>query len=284
MINKMDEYKNETMDFINEYLNNLDINERLKESMLYSINAGGKRLRPSLLLGVFESYNKNCLCNAIPYASAIEMIHTYSLIHDDLPAMDNDELRRGVPTNHIMFGEDLAILAGDGLLNAAHEIMIDKITNEGNKKAALIISECAGPKGMIGGQAYDINGANDFNDLVRIHKLKTGALIRASVLAGGYIAEVDKSVMIALENYATELGIAFQIQDDILDVIGNVSELGKPIFSDEKNEKMTYVSLFGIEEAKRHLNNRTESAINYAKSIKNNFLVEVANLLKDRSN
>lgn len=221
----------------------------------YSVNAGGKRVRPILLLATFSAFENNYE-DALVFASAIEFIHTYSLIHDDLPSMDNDDFRRGLPTCHKKFGEANAILAGDGLLNLAFEIMIDKIKNNFDFKYILAIDEIAkssGTRGIIGGQVADLYYENkkiSEKDLRYIHENKTAKLIIASIKVGAILAKVPNNVLESLEKIAYNLGIAFQIKDDILDIVGNEKILGKPILSDVKNQKNTYVSLYGLEKSK----------------------------------
>ena len=225
------------------------------DSMKYSLEAGGKRIRPVLLLETIKMMGGNCSAG-IPFACAVEYIHTYSLIHDDLPAMDDDDLRRGKPTNHKVFGEAVAILAGDGLLNSAFEIMSGEILKNncvGSVKAMNVIASCAGVNGMIAGQIVDIESEGrsiSYEELRYLHSKKTGALIKASVMAGAYIAGANEEELKAVERYSENIGLAFQITDDILDVTGNTSEIGKNTGSDIQNDKSTYVSLFGIEKAR----------------------------------
>lgn len=225
------------------------------DSMKYSLEAGGKRIRPVLLLETIKMMGGDCSAG-IPFACAVEYIHTYSLIHDDLPAMDDDDLRRGKPTNHKVFGEAVAILAGDGLLNSAFEIMSGEILKNncvGSVKAMNVIASCAGVNGMIAGQIVDIESEGrsiSYEELRYLHSKKTGALIKASVMAGAYIAGASEEELKAVERYSENIGLAFQITDDILDVTGNTSELGKNTGSDIQNDKSTYVSLFGIEKAR----------------------------------
>lgn len=225
------------------------------DSMKYSLEAGGKRIRPVLLLETIKMMGGDCSAG-IPFACAVEYIHTYSLIHDDLPAMDDDDLRRGKPTNHKVFGEAVAILAGDGLLNLAFEIMSGEILKNncvGSVKAMNVIASCAGVNGMIAGQIVDIESEGrsiSYEELRYLHSKKTGALIKASVMAGAYIAGANEEELKAVERYSENIGLAFQITDDILDVTGNTSELGKNTGSDIQNDKSTYVSLFGIEKAR----------------------------------
>ena len=266
-------------DILEDYLLNYmpPINEKskiLKDAMEYSLMAGGKRLRPVLLMASCEFAGGNYK-DALPYACAIEYIHTYSLIHDDLPAMDDDDLRRGKPTNHMVYGEGNAILAGDGLLNSAFEVMSKDLMMYFDKpkemvdriKAMHVISKYAGVQGMIAGQVTDLESEGlesskvDENLLNYIHINKTAALIQAAIKAGVYIGRGDEDTMEAMSKYAENLGLAFQIADDILDVKGKVEELGKPVGSDSENKKLTYVSLFGMVDAEAKLKELTKNAL-----------------------
>jgi geranylgeranyl diphosphate synthase type II len=221
---------------------------RLQEAMRYSLLAGGKRIRPVLALATAEALGRNP-DEVLPLAAALEMIHTYSLIHDDLPAMDDDELRRGKPTCHVAFGEDVAILAGDGLFAEALRLAISE--QRGAPEAVLAalreVVEAAGVAGMVGGQFLDVAGSIE---LRRLHELKTGALIAASVTSVLSLAGVVGPATMPFRRFAAELGVVFQIVDDILDVTGDEAELGKPRGSDERHGKATYVSVFGLERAR----------------------------------
>ena len=223
---------------------------RLEEAMRYSLLAGGKRIRPVLALATAEALGRPPE-EVLPLAAAIEMIHTYSLIHDDLPAMDDDELRRGKPTCHVAFGEDVAILAGDGLFAEALRLALDQQKGEpANVIAALReIVSAAGTHGMVGGQFLDVAGA-DQADLRHLHELKTGALIAASVGSVLALEGLDGPPTMPFRRFAAELGVVFQIVDDILDVTGDEAELGKPRGSDERHGKATYVSVFGLDRAR----------------------------------
>ena len=226
------------------------------EAMNYSVKAGGKRLRPMLMLETSKMFDKDCE-NIYPFMAAIEFIHTYSLVHDDLPAMDNDEYRRGRKTTHAEYGEDLGILAGDGLLNYAYEIMTKAVLESEDPYKAIqamnVIATKAGIYGMVGGQTVDVISEGkkiDLDTIMYIHNLKTAALIEASMMAGAILAGATQTQIDTVENIANNVGIAFQIQDDILDIISTTEKLGKPVLSDEKNDKTTYVSLCGLEKAK----------------------------------
>ena len=242
----------------------------LIESMTYSLNAGGKMLRSVLLLASCEFCGGDEKL-ALPYACAIEYIHTYSLIHDDLPAMDNDDLRRGIPTNHKMFGEAIAILAGDGLLTSAFEAMNkDMLLYFDNMdmlkrrvRAVYEISKGAGCRGMIAGQVADIEAENKQctkEILDYIHLNKTAALIKAAVRAGAHLGGADKKTFADLDEYAENIGLAFQIVDDILDVNGEEEKLGKKIGSDLVNQKATYPCRYGLQESKNKVHALTENA------------------------
>ena len=264
---------------INEYLHGLlDCFEgEIYEAMRYSLYAGGKRIRPVFSLAACEALGGDYNA-ALCFAGAIEMIHTYSLIHDDLPSMDNDDLRRGKPTNHVVFGENMAILAGDALLNYACESIVNSCFGTDNMKIKALntIYSASGCEGMIGGQVLDIRAENTVitgEELKMLHSKKTGALIKASVRLG---AIASSAPITLLDEYADSIGLAFQIKDDILDVEGNEEIFGKPINSDEKNKKTTYVTLYGIDGAKEILSNETERAV---KSI--SFLGEKGNFLKE---
>jgi geranylgeranyl diphosphate synthase type II len=231
----------------------------LHEAMKYSLFAGGKRIRPILALASYEACGGDAK-KIIPQAAALELIHTYSLIHDDLPAMDNDDLRRGKPTNHKMFGEAMAILAGDALLTEAFFMMTQadiRIKPSILLKALREVTLAAGHNGMVGGQAQDIiseDAEPDHETLEFIHLHKTAALIKSSVRIGPILAGSRKKQLQALTRYGENTGLAFQIIDDVLDVEGSAEELGKPVGSDSRKKKMTYPSLYGIEGARKKAN------------------------------
>lgn len=260
------------MDFKSELKNKIDYIESCIEDYLpreegyqatifkamnYSVKSGGKRLRPILLM---EAYR---LCGGrgedfIPYAVAMEFIHTYSLIHDDLPALDNDSLRRGKPTNHVVFGEDMAILAGDALLSHAYQIMLEASSKaevkENSVSCMYEISKGAGIYGMVGGQVVDVESENkdiDLGKLNFIHENKTGAMITSALRAGAYLAGCDEDNMKKITTYGKNIGLAFQIVDDILDIEGDEKTLGKKVGSDIENKKSTYPSLVGMDESKK---------------------------------
>lgn len=259
------------------------------EAMAYSLFAGGKRLRPVIMLAVCDMCGGNSE-DILPFTAAMEMIHTYSLIHDDLPAMDNDDLRRGMMTNHIKFGESTAILAGDALLNRAFEVMSDsKLDAEKTLRIIHTIAVSSGTEGMIGGQIVDIESENKtigIDELRYIHSLKTGAIIRSSAVAGAIGAGADEEKIKAVDEFALNLGIAFQIRDDILDVAGDEKTLGKPIGSDAQNNKTTYVSIYGTEKAEQLVKQYSENAKNALVVFgeKNKFLLQLTDYLAGRQN
>lgn len=226
------------------------------EAMQYSVMAGGKRLRPMIMWEVYILFGGKEEAEIAPFMAAMEMIHSYSLVHDDLPAMDNDDYRRGRLTTHKVYGEDMGILAGDALLNYAYEMIWNGVKDAKNQtnaiKAAGILAKKAGVYGMVGGQVVDVEMTGKPLDKERldfIYRLKTGALLEASFMAGAALAGASDEEISVMEQIGNKDGMAFQIQDDILDVTATTEELGKPVFSDEKNHKMTYVSVYGMEEA-----------------------------------
>ncbi|MBD1378790.1 polyprenyl synthetase family protein [Metabacillus arenae] len=242
-----------------DYIQSLSIPESLKESMLYSLEAGGKRLRPVLVLATLSSFGKSESLG-IPVGCAIEMIHTYSLIHDDLPCMDDDDLRRGKPTNHKVFGEALAVLAGDGLLTQSFQLIstIDhpEVTAEMKLQLITELVDAAGIKGMVGGQVADMEGEKkslSLEELEFIHEHKTGKLLEYSIIAGAILAGASKEEIEKLREFSFHLGLAFQIRDDILDIEGDQEKIGKPVGSDKENEKTTYPALLTLEGAKEKL-------------------------------
>ncbi|MDU4892464.1 MAG: polyprenyl synthetase family protein [Clostridium sp.] len=255
-------YKEKIEKWIENYFDEKPESEKaFVEPMVYSLNVGGKRIRPILMMATHKMYKSN-EAEVLPFAAAMEMIHTYSLIHDDLPAMDNDDLRRGKPTNHKVYGEAMAILAGDSLLNEAMSIMFDQcIDGNLNKIAAgRIISKSSGIEGMIKGQIIDIRSEGckiDVNELKEMHRNKTGKLIVGSILAGASIAGAPDAHIEILKSFGENLGLAFQIKDDILDVEGDASLLGKSQ-SDGDNNKTTFVSMYGIEKCKEFCDSLTK--------------------------
>ena len=248
--------------------------EKIYEAMGYSVMAGGKRMRPLLMLLAFKAVGGDESDERImSTACALEMIHTYSLIHDDLPAMDNDDLRRGKPTCHKQFDEATAILAGDGLLTYAFQLMLCDPTLEFKPKytrAAAEIAYLSGMGGMLVGQAVDVESEGkqiDAKTLEYIHKNKTGGLIKAALKAGGIIGGADEETLKLLEEIGEDMGYAFQIKDDILDITSTEEVLGKPILSDEKNQKVTYVSLYGLEKAQKDYEKLSLAALEKTKRL-----------------
>ncbi len=264
------DYKKNIDDCLKEYFESLPQNT-LTKSMGYSINLGGKRLRPALVLITSKMFGGN-IDEALPMAMALEMIHTYSLIHDDLPAMDNDDLRRNMPTNHKVFGEAMAILAGDALLNEAMTLLFKTYGTKSQKgaQAAVIISECSGREGMILGQMLDLENEKKkatASELMACHEEKTGKLIAASLEAPALYFGATEEEVKKLREFGLKLGLAFQIQDDILDETSSQDVLGKTIGKDEKSGKTTYVSLYGLEKSKEMAEQVTKEAIELLESI-----------------
>ena len=265
-----------------------ELDATLTKSMGYSLMAGGKRLRPILLMAAADACGKDGRA-FITSACALEMIHTYSLIHDDLPAMDDDNLRRGKPTNHVKFGAGMATLAGDGLLTMAFEVL----TREKNVRPETIlsvireVSVAAGTSGMVGGQAIDLESEGrriDLTCLRRMHMGKTGALFRAALRTGAILAGASEKELAALTQYAEAFGLAFQITDDILDVTGSEAEIGKPVGSDRRNEKSTYVTLTSLARAQELVDEAIESALSAVEIFgeKASFLQDLVRFLSHR--
>ena len=265
--------------------------KKLMEAMKYSVMAGGKRLRPALILEGYRLFKPDYE-KALPFACAMEMVHTFSLIHDDLPAIDNDDFRRGKPTNHKVFGECTAILAGDGLLDSAYKVISkdmqleEKLVNK--VKAFDIFSN--GVFDMIKGEFVDtdLEGKDiSMDELMYMHNNKTGALIKASLLIGATLAGADEESLKILQRYAEIIGLTFQIKDDILSETGDEKILGKPVGHDSISGKRTFVTMLGLEEANRRLNELTEEAVEVLNSISNRdveFLRELAIFIKERNN
>ena len=250
----------------------------LGDAIKYSLEAGGKRLRPMLLLSTAEYFGLHPQ-DIMPYACAVEYIHTYSLIHDDLPSMDDDDYRRGKPSNHKVYGEAIAILAGDGLLNRAMEIISenllsgrdDVVTLKNKLRAATEIFKASGSMGMIGGQAADMKSQGNHQDthlLHYIHSQKTTALIIASVKAGALLGNADDGELADFEKIASHIGFAFQITDDLLDICGDEALIGKPVKSDGKSEKLTYPSLYGLEASYKKIESLHNEAYNIVSQYK----------------
>lgn len=259
------------------------------EAVNYSVLAGGKRLRPLLMKETYQMFGGEGKV-VEPFMAAMEMIHTYSLVHDDLPAMDNDEYRRGKKTTHAVYGEAMGILAGDALLNLAFETAagaFDMETSPRTAKALQILSGKAGIYGMIGGQVVDVESEGQplsREKLDFIYRLKTSALIEAAMMVGAVLAGASDEEVAAMERVAGDVGLAFQIQDDILDVTSTLEMLGKPIHSDDKNNKTTYVTLEGLDKAKKDVEEISERALSTLASLehKNAFLEELIRMLITR--
>lgn len=252
-------------DYLKGHFAQRDPRADLYDAMNYSLLAGGKRIRPALTLAVCRMCGGN-VETALPFACAVEMVHTYSLVHDDLPCMDDDDLRRGRPTNHKVYGQATAVLAGDALLTAAFETIAEHGTTLSADRA-LAISAClgaaAGARGMVGGQVLDMAGeghALALSEVEELQQLKTGALITAAAEIGCIVAGAGEAERSAVRRYAQNLGLAFQIQDDILDVVGDQSTLGKPIGSDAQREKTTFVTLKGIAVCRDMVEEKTNHA------------------------
>ena len=280
LMNFKEEYQKRTElieDILQKYLpEQTGYQKVIMEAMEYSLMAGGKRLRPMLMRESFELFGGKGK-RIEPFMAAIEMIHTYSLVHDDLPAMDNDDYRRGRKTTHVVNGEDMGILAGDALLNYAFETACTAFELEPENslmigRALKILADKAGIYGMIGGQVVDVkeSGRRITGDVLDfIYRLKTGALIEASVMVGAVLAGASDEEVSKIEEIAGKVGMAFQIQDDILDVTSTTEMLGKPVHSDEKNEKTTYVTLRGIDESREEVKRLTSEALDTLKGMQN---------------
>ena len=286
----MDNYSDLIDENLSKYTNSC-YPEIIYESINYSLMSGGKRIRPKLVLASCEAVGGN-INSAMPFACAIEMIHAYSLIHDDLPSIDNDDFRRGKKTNHKVYGEGMATLAGDALLNMAYEVMsLECLKNL--KKAQILamqeIATSAGVKGMIGGQVADITSESKIitsDELMYIHTHKTGALIQSCMYAGSILGGADESLANKLKEAGKLIGIAFQIKDDLLDIQSTNEVLGKPINSDIKNNKVTYVTLHGIEKSQDDFENYTKKAIQILnnENLKNDYMQKLAISLLKRIN
>lgn len=276
----------ETDEIIKSYLPKPEgFQSRVLEAMEYAVSTGGKRLRPLLMresAALFGEAGESLSC----FMAAIEFIHTYSLIHDDLPALDNDDYRRGRKTTHVVYGEDIAVIAGDGLLNYAYETALrafgKAVTIEDYQRIELavkILGRKAGVYGMVGGQCADLLAEKPETEVTKemllyIHENKTAALIQAAMTIGAVLAGADEVALKKLERCAENIGVAFQIQDDILDVTGSAKVLGKPTGSDEKNHKLTYVTMHGLEESKRQVEALSGEAVEILRAFphRNDFL------------
>ncbi len=275
---------------LEQRMNDLNCPAIIKQAMAYSLQAGGKRIRPLLIFATLDAFQLPTEYG-LEAACAVEMIHTYSLIHDDLPSMDDDDLRRGKPTNHKVFGEAIAILAGDGLLTHSFQTIagINHLSSE--QKLAIIyeLAHAAGPEGMVGGQVADIEGENkklELKDLEYIHIHKTGKLLSFCVKAGTIIANCDQKVSEQFEQFAYHLGLAFQIKDDVLDVVGDVEKIGKRTGSDIEKNKSTYPSLLSLDGAIEKLNDHLQKAKEHLANIPLNTVIleQLTDLIGIREN
>ncbi len=279
-------------DVLKNYLpKNPSFQKTIYDAMEYSVMAGGKRLRPMMMYQAYKMFGGEDKELIEPFMAAIEMIHTYSLVHDDLPAMDNDTYRRGRKTTHVVYGEDMGILAGDALLNFAYETAIKGALAAKAAKNAInalaILSKKAGIMGMVGGQVVDVELTGKKLDEERldfIFKLKTGALLEASLMVGAALAGADEKYIELMEQAGLNIGMAFQIQDDILDVTSTTEELGKPVHSDEKNDKTTYVSLYGLEKSHEDVEKYSKKALSIMEELpyENQFLYTLIEKLINR--
>ncbi len=279
-------------DVLKNYLpKNPSFQKTIYDAMEYSVMAGGKRLRPMMMYQAYKMFGGGDKELIEPFMAAIEMIHTYSLVHDDLPAMDNDTYRRGRKTTHVVYGEDMGILAGDALLNFAYETAIKGALAAKAAKNAInalaILSKKAGIMGMVGGQVVDVELTGKKLDEERldfIFKLKTGALLEASLMVGAALAGADEKYIELMEQAGLNIGMAFQIQDDILDVTSTTEELGKPVHSDEKNDKTTYVSLYGLEKSHDDVEKYSKKALSIMEELpyENQFLCTLIEKLINR--
>lgn len=285
-----DTYKNLLENQLRDNINRMQAPEVIKEAMHYSLKAGGKRIRPLLLFATLDAFKERPEKGLLT-ACAIEMIHTYSLIHDDLPSMDNDDLRRGRPTNHKVFGEAFAILAGDALLTYSFQLIAEttEADVDANQKLELIreLAIAAGAEGMVGGQVADMEGEDKsltLEELKYIHYHKTGKLLAYSAVAGAILAGASKETVEKFRAFAHHLGLAFQIRDDILDIEGSEEKIGKRVGSDAYNHKSTYPALLSMDGAKKALEEEINQALSILKTmdLKTNLLEELTDLVATR--
>ncbi len=279
---KYAEYKDKAERYIKEFADKLDGQEKLVSAMKYSLNAGGKRVRFVLALAAAEVYGV-AEEDIKPFALAVELIHTYSLIHDDLPALDNDDMRRGKPSNHKVFGEDFAVIAGDGLLNLAYEVLLSACDTHLKVRAAAKIAELAGYRGMVGGQAYDLSsdGKTGEEYLYKIQIGKTCALISAPLVAAEILAGKSGQDMLEV---GKNLGLIFQFGDDLLDVFGTEEAVGKTLGKDKDENKLTAVKVYGAEKTKKIMQELYEKTVEKLENIGNaEFLIEFAESLLTRT-
>ena len=298
---KIKEELTQRVAIIEEYLqglNSQDMPKSLKEAMDYSLLAGGKRIRPVLFLSWYKLYSNQDITKILPFAAALECIHTYSLIHDDLPAMDDDDFRRGRPSNHKQFNEATAILAGDGLLSDAFYYMSQTAKDADADfckrvlSAINVVSSAIGSRGMVGGQMLDMDfsGKKDISliELQKIHALKTGALLEAACVCGAILAGANDEEIARAQIYGKHIGITFQVVDDILDVIGDEAELGKPVGSDIAHGKCTYPSFMGLEKSRAYAKEQIvivqDTLTAHAGNKEQEFLLHLADYLLERAN
>lgn len=282
-------YQNKINECLSEYIP--DDKTDLSSSMRYSLLCGGKRIRPVITLAFCE------LCGgsfktALPFACAVEMVHTYSLIFDDLPSMDNDDYRRGQLSNHKVYGEAMSMLAGLGLYSKAFDIVnsasdLKQISSENSRKAGSLLAQASGINGIVTGQALDIKNNGEvrlgYDEVLNIHKLKTSAMLEVSAVLGCLSADADEKTILLSRDYAVNVGLAFQIRDDILDVVGTETKMGKSIGKDKKESKTTFVDIFGIEKSQEYVREYTEKAKEILSGFKNNeFLLWITDMLCNR--
>lgn len=272
MMNILNKYTGAVDGRLKELLDLQNVNPTIRDAMNYSVSAGGKRLRPTLNIMANALLSDN-MKETLDIACAIEMIHTYSLIHDDLPAMDDDDLRRGKPTSHVMFGEAFAILCGDGLLNLAYEVMLKNALRyasnlDSHAKAILEVATGAGVYGMITGQCGDIENEGQILtevELKYVHEHKTGALIKSSLLSGLLLCNPRQEYIDALTLYGNNIGLTFQIVDDVLDIVGDAKKMGKTLGKDKTSKKFTFPTLYGVEKSMKIAEEKTEEAVSALK-------------------
>ncbi len=272
MTNILNKYTGAVDERLKELLDLQNVNPTIRDAMNYSVSAGGKRLRPTLNI-MANALLSDSMKETLDIACAIEMIHTYSLIHDDLPAMDDDDLRRGKPTSHVMFGEAFAILCGDGLLNLAYEVMLKNALRyasnlDSHTKAILEIATGAGVYGMITGQCGDIENEGQILtevELKYVHEHKTGALIKSSLLSGLLLCNPRQEYIDALALYGNNIGLTFQIVDDVLDIVGDAKKMGKTLGKDKTSKKFTFPTLYGVEKSMKIAEEKTEEAVSALK-------------------
>lgn len=294
MNNDLQQFISENTPLIDAEMNRLiqskNSPSNLKDSMLYSVNAGGKRIRPLLVLAVLTDFGKTVSEDPLKVACAAELIHTYSLIHDDLPCMDDDDFRRGKPTNHKVYGEATAVLAGDALQTIAFGILasLQHTSHEKIVKLIALLANASGADGMVGGQILDMEGESStltLEELEEVHRNKTGALLSFCIEAGAILADATEEELDQLREYSTNIGLAFQIQDDILDVTSTTEQLGKTANSDAASDKSTYPSLLGLEGAEQQLEKYHRNAIECLSLIKkqNSMLKHFADYIVHRN-